>query len=275
MLKVSGKVWLGSHAGFNLVLDSGKERFLQGERIWDMLKWLWYGVGKQESKAFHTQLQSPLGKVPVEDKTERFDLEQNCFIIECKAKVPGPLQEIAEFGWGDESGLWNRITTDKLEGVPGTICLDEDEILEVVLQIVFELGEPQEAQVIWDGVPRSGQVLPVGKGNKLAWSGQGLGANKGLGVWGTGIGIEFEGQGKPRDAFKQGNLTEYQVGSKVRFLEVILNPDEACGKIVGIYFGTSMEGSKNLEWLWKLALPEGLEKTAQSKLKLKFGWSLN
>lgn len=282
MLEVSGKVrvkvkGLEGH-GKNLVLNGGVEKLLAGTRVWHMLEWAQLGTGTRATRPHHEGLEAPEGSpVRLSSKEEFFDKELGAIIIRCSAEFQGPLQGISEIGWGSEHGFWNRITTEQLEGVPASISIEGDETLQVQLDVQIRLTKkPVNVNVLFEGKPIAARIQAEGLGNPLAWSAKGIGANKGLGYWGTAIGIQGTEEDAPRDAELVGELLPYGEGDFSRKLKVVLGPKDGnkAGGIKAIYFGTSHEGTRNVGWLWRLEFLEPFNKTVNSKLWLELGWGI-
>lgn len=281
MLAVNGKarVSVGSKvlSGNNLVLNGGVERFLAGERVWDMLKTCELGGGDRTTKPQHKGLQDPLCKTVPVTLEEYFDEALGCAIIKVRAEFAGPLSGVKEFAWGDSAGVWSRLTLDKLEGHLGSIDIDGDETLTVELDVAVAMVQSAFPVVVnFDGAEIGATVVPVGVDNPLAWSAQGLGANKGIGYWGSAVGLAGSEKEAPMVAQVVGELVPYAQGDFNRTLKINLSPDE--GNIEGglheIYFGTAFEGTRNIHWLWKLVFDEPFIKSPQVKLWLELSWAV-
>lgn len=277
MLEVKGKVFIGEYQGDNMVLDCGIERLLAGERLWDIIQECSIGSGSRETRSYHEGLEEPLGiTVPV-IKEEFFDNELQSFIIRVKARFQGELSGVREFAWGDSKGCWNRLPLTKLQGHRGRIDTGADEYLDVTLELSVGMTKVEyPVEVLFDGVALQGKIEPVGLGNKLAWSAEGIGSNRGLGYWGTAVGLASEGEGAPLVAQAHGRLEEYKEGDYCRTMKLELGAEEGNlpEGIKYIYFGTSHEGSKNVGWLWRLVFLETFEKSKSAKLWLEFTWSV-
>ena len=277
MIEVSGKVTIEGSSGMNLVLNQGIERLLAGERLWDMLQVCSLGRSGKRSRVTMEGLDDPMGVSALCTKEEFFDNGSGMFIIKVKAEFPGALSGVREIAWGDGKGSWNRITSDKIEGFPASLDIEADETLTVELEIALaQVKKPYKFYVDFAGKDIKAQVVPVGLGNKLAWSAEGVGSNKGFGYWGTGVGLQYKGEEVPIQASVQGILEPYQEGSFVRSLRVNLGSEEGNSEkeLEAVYFGTSQEGTRNIHWLWKLEFLEPFVKSSKSKLWLNLGWGL-
>lgn len=272
MIRLAGRVRIGSAQAENLVLNQGVERLLVGERLWDMITHCAVGTGERATKAHHKGLQSEmLAEVEV-TKSEKF--EDGELILSAVAKFPGPLYGVRELGWKDSKGYWNRILSEQLLGVSAGIDVDADETLEVKFDLV--VGLVQKAYPIecaFGDTLYSGKVVEIARDNPLAWSLAGKGANQGFGYWGNAVClVGADGTEEVIEA----ELVEYQKGSFRRELKIELEASSGNfeGGLKALKFGTSQKGWRNAHWLWQVVFDNPIPKSDNSKAWFNLTWGV-